>query len=188
MAELLIRVINHLIAGESWASERLQKFAGRQLEIVGTPLPLCWRVGEDGLFLPGAPDVEPAVTLTLPDDFAARWLVDRDSLFSAVRIAGAADLAETLGMVFRHLRWDAEADLAPWIGDIAARRLVMTGQSFVAWQSRATSNLVGNLAEYATEEADWLAPKAAVRAFVHEVDTLRDDVARLEKRLKKLQP
>jgi ubiquinone biosynthesis protein UbiJ len=187
---LLVRALNHLIGGEPWAGERLRAFAGKTVTIAGGPFPMHLAVTADGLFavadVAGELESEAAVTITLPADFAARLLVDRSSLFAAAKLAGSADFAETLAFVFRNLRWDAEDDLAQWVGDIAARRLVQAGKSLHARQTQAVSNLAANVAEYATEDADWLAPPRELQAFGEAVNALRDDVARLEKRLQRL--
>ena len=184
---LLVRVLNHLIVGEAWAGERLRGFAGQRLAIAGGPFPILLAVTADGLFeVADMAAAEPAVTITLPADFAARLLVDRNSLFAAAKLSGSADFAETLAFVFRNLHWDAEEDLANFVGDIAAHRLVQAGQSAFAWQKRAAGNLASNVAEYATEEAGLLAAPRDVQAFGAAVSTLRDDVARLEKRLQRL--
>jgi len=186
LSRLLVRLLNHLLASESWATLRLRPFAGQQLAIAGGPLPIYLQVTEHGLF--GALEAveSPAVTITLPADFPARLLVDRGSLFASARLAGSADFAETLAFVFRNLQWDAEDDLSRFVGDIAARRLVQAGKSFQAWQGQAAENALLNLAEYATEDSDWLASPREQQAFGDAVSQLRDDVARLEKRLQRL--
>lgn len=183
---LLVPALNHLLAGEPWAAERLHAFAGQRLAIVGGPFPVQLGVTSAGLFETSEGSGEPAVTITLPPDFPARLLVDRGSLLAAAKLAGSADFAETLAFVFRNLRWDVEDDLANYVGDIAARRLVQAGKAVHAWQSRAVGNLVSNVAEFATEDSDWLAPPRELQAFAQAVNILRDDVARLEKRLQRL--
>ena len=183
---LLVRALNHLVAGESWASERLRGFAGQQVMIAGGPFPVHLGVTGEGLFEVSGSAGEPAVTITLPVDFPARLLLDRDGLFAAAKLAGSADFAETLAFVFRNLRWDAEDDLAGWVGDIPARRLLQAARSLHAWQKAALANLASNAAEFATEDSDLLAAKGDLQTFGEAVSTLRDDVARLEKRLQRL--
>jgi ubiquinone biosynthesis protein UbiJ len=183
---LLVRALNHLVVAEPWASERLRGFAGKRVLIAGGPFPVHLGVTPDGEFEVAESASEPAVTITLPVDFPARLLLDRDGLFAAAKLAGSADFAETLAFVFRNLRWDAEDDLAKWVGDIPARRLVQAGRAAHAWQKAALANLAGNVAEFATEDSDLLAAPRDLQAFGEAVSTLRDDVARLEKRLQRL--
>ncbi|MBK8119690.1 MAG: hypothetical protein IPK39_11305 [Sulfuritalea sp.] len=104
----------------------------------------------------------------------------------AARIEGSAEFAEALGFVIRNLRWDAEEDLSKIVGDIAARRMVSSTREFAAWQKQAARNFAENLAEYFTEEQPLIAGRIAIADFTADIDRLRDDVARLEKRLQRL--
>ncbi len=85
--------------------------------------------------------------------------------------------------LFRHLRWDIEEDLSRVFGDVLAHRMVEQGRLFAAWNREAAEKLAQNLAEYWIEEQPLLAPAAPVRQFLSDVDQLRDDLARLEKRI-----
>lgn len=104
----------------------------------------------------------------------------------AAHIEGSAEFAEALGFVIRNLRWDAEEDLSKVVGDIAAHRMVSTTREFAAWQQQAARNFGENLAEYFTEEQPLIARRIAITDFSADIDRLRDDVARLEKRLQRL--
>jgi hypothetical protein len=76
----------------------------------------------------------------LPDD-APLIRADRSaSLFSAATISGSADLAETLGFVFRNLRWDIEHDLSRVLGDIVPGEPA-AGKGLAQWQLAAARNL-----------------------------------------------
>jgi len=103
-----------------------------------------------------------------------------------VAIEGSADLASTVDYLFRNLTWDFEEDLSRVFGDVVAHRLASGGRAFAAWQREAVLRLAENLAEYWTEEQPLLARPADVEDFCRNVDTLRDDVARLEKRVERL--
>jgi ubiquinone biosynthesis accessory factor UbiJ len=108
------------------------------------------------------------------------------ALFAGIRLAGSADIAEALAFVFRNLRWDVEEDLARFVGDIPARRLSLLGQSSWLGNRRNGSPLTANLAEYVSEEAQFVVPAREVSGFASEIDRLRDDLARLEKRVQRL--
>jgi ubiquinone biosynthesis protein UbiJ len=131
--------------------------------------------------------VEATVSIGLPDDAVIRVLTDPPSLFSAATISGSADLAETLGFVFRNLRWDIEHDLSRVTGDIAAQRIFQVAKGLLQWQWRAARNLALGMTEYLTEEERAIARRGDVEQFCSEVDALRDDCARVEKRLLRLE-
>lgn len=183
---LLLVPLNHLIAQAPWASERLSRHAGARVAIVAGPLTLRLTIDGSGLLQAADAVAEPDVRIELPDDFAVRALTDRSKLMSGARLSGAADVAETLAFVFRNLRWDAEGDLAAAIGDIPARRLSMAAGALARNAREGLARLGANFAEYASNEGELLADPTAVGDFVSAVDALRDDLARLDKRVERL--
>lgn len=182
-----LTAINHLLAGEDWARERLAPFAGRTARFEFGALTLPLAIGADGLFVAGERDAPADVTITLPADAPLRVLTDRASLFTAAQLSGSAQLAENLGFVFRNLRWDVEADLAPLVGDIAAHRLVAAGGQLARWQRQQAVNLAANLAEYFTEENPSIARSRDVTGFCAQVAGVADETARLEARIAALE-
>jgi ubiquinone biosynthesis protein UbiJ len=106
--------------------------------------------------------------------------------FAAARLSGSAEFAETVAFVFRNLRWDVEADLAAVIGDIPAHRSFAAIQNFIALQKRSVTNLGRNFKEFLTEDSQQLVAQRDISAFSQSVEMLRDDLARLEKRISKL--
>ncbi len=189
-----IRLINHLIADEDWARERLRPFAGQRARVELGLLALPLVVGADGLFVVERQDqseaaeaVPPEVTITLAADAPLRALTGSSSLLAAAKISGAADFAEALAFVFRNLSWDAENDLAFFVGDIAARRLVAGGKDLLAWQREQARNLALNIAEYLTEEQPAIASARRVSAFCAEVGAAAAATAKLEQRIGRLE-
>ncbi len=178
--------VNHLLGHAGWAREKLAPFAGHAAQIKMPPFEAAFLVGADGLLSTPPPDAELEVSISLPPTTALLALQGKDAVMRAARIEGSAEFAETLGFVIRNLRWDAEEDLSRLVGDIAAHRIVKGGKEFAAWQQQAAQNVAANLAEYFTEEQPLIARQADISAFAGDVDRLRDDVARLEKRLQRL--
>ncbi len=185
--ETLVRVLNHLIQSAPWAADRLRPFAGQQLRIEGGPLPFMLAIAADGHMASPDEDNEPAVTITLPSDFPVLLVVDRKKILANARLSGSADFAEALAFVFRNLEWDIEADLANVVGDIAAHRLVRAGRDLHHWQVDAHQRLGENISEYLIEEKRLIATPVDIQEFSGAVATLRDDVARLEKRIRTLE-
>jgi ubiquinone biosynthesis protein UbiJ len=185
--ELLVsRALNHLIRAESWAQARLVGHSGAQIRMDAGPFNLSLGIDQQGLFHAGDKRGEPDVRISLPSDMPFRLLGGRDSLFSSVRLGGSADIAESLAFVLRNLRWDAEADLAQVLGDIPARRLALLAASLAQAMQNALGRGAANFAEYAVEESGLLAASRDLNAFGSGVNQLRDDVARLEKRISRL--
>jgi len=186
LVDIFVPLLNHLLAREDWARQRLKPYSAQTAHIEGGPLQLMMTVDELGAFRPGKPEEVAAVTITLPSDAPFRMLSDPSSIFGAARITGAANFAETLAFVFRNLRWDYEADLAGIIGDIPAHRVSRLLAEGVAWQRSAARKLGLNAAEFATEESGLVTSARDLARFSQDVDQLRDDAARLEKRISRL--
>ncbi len=182
----LMAAVNHLLAQAAWAREKLAPFAGHAAQIKLPPFEAAFLIGEDGHISAPAAEAELEVSISLPATTPLLALQGKDAVMRAARIEGSAEFAETLGFVIRNLRWDAEEDLSTVIGDIAAHRIVAGTREFAAWQQQAAQNFAENFAEYFTEEQPLIARRDAIADFSADIDRLRDDVARLEKRLQRL--
>ncbi|HEY8856664.1 MAG TPA: hypothetical protein VIM43_04820, partial [Rugosibacter sp.] len=71
-------------------------------------------------------------------------------------------------------------------GDIVSHRLVAGAHIFSANQKKRAMNLAENVSEYLIEEQPTLVRRIAITDFSADVHKLRDDMARLEKRLHRL--
>ncbi|MCM8612370.1 hypothetical protein [Accumulibacter sp.] len=194
IAPVVLPFANHLLETDDWARERLAAFVGKSASLrLGGREFLRVVIDERGLLQRDAAGTSATVatvatvSIELPADTPARLLGDRAAVFAAATIAGSADLAQTLSQVFGNLRWDIEEDLSQLVGDIAARRGLQLAGHVARWHWQATSRLAGAVAEYLTEEAAEIASRRDIQGFCDEVDLLRDDLARLEKRLSRLE-
>lgn len=182
-----LRFANHVLTGEHWARVRLKPFAGQTAHFEFGTFLIPLTITSNGLLAAGDRSTVAAVTIRLADDAPLRALSDPPALLASARIAGSADLAETLGFVFRNLRWNPEDDLARLSGDIVARRLSQGAKQFAQWHLRTAKNFALNVAEYLTEESPAIARHTDLSRFFRSVDALRDDCARFEQRLQKLE-
>ena len=176
-------LLNHLLHGAPWARQRLLAWAGHTVSIKLFPLRLTLTVTAAGTFAAAEADAAPDAHIELSPVQAARLAMKDPAAFRNVVIEGDAQFAATLGSIFRELDWDAEADLARVVGDVAAHRLVHSTRSLHAWQRHTMDSAQQSLVEYATEEHPLLAKRHHIATFIDDVDAVRDDTARLEKRL-----
>jgi ubiquinone biosynthesis protein UbiJ len=184
---LLERSVNHLLRQSPGAAEALVRHAGASVRFDLTLKQLDFRIADDGCFSEAVVDVPDAVIRPTPALVARLPFFGRDALRLA-DYSGDPALLATLDRVFKQLAWDVEADLAPWVGDIAAHRLHTFGRDALAGVAHTFSALGHNASEYMVEEAEMMARGVDVTRFNHEVDVLADDVARLDARLKRLEP
>jgi ubiquinone biosynthesis protein UbiJ len=182
----LLAAINHLLGQAPWARQKLAPFAGHAALIRLPPFEAAFLIDAEGCLAVPEATAELEVSISLPAATPLLALQGKDEVMRAARIEGSAEFAETLGFVIRNLRWDAEEDLSGLVGDIAAHRIVGGAREFAAWQQQAARNFAENLAEYFTEEQPLIARRAAIAEFSADIDRLRDDLARLEKRVARL--
>jgi ubiquinone biosynthesis accessory factor UbiJ len=183
---LMLPFLNRLLEHEDWPRQRLSPFIGQTARIEGGPLKLALTVNENGLFSLAAQDSSPEVIISFGADAPFKLFADPGSVFTSARLSGAANFAETLAFVFRNLRWDYEGYLAGFFGDIPGRRLARLLANGAHWHRSAVQRLGTNVSEYVTEESQLLTPGREIAQFCASVDHLRDDLARLEKRLARL--
>lgn len=183
--------LNHLLEAEPWARERLAPFAAETLELRAPPLPrLRFTIAADGRLAAGPHGLEsgsePALVITLrPGAFAAA-AQGEDYLLRAIDVAGNARLASEVMFLARHLRWDVEEEVAGFIGDVAAHRLVGLAKEAAAWHADAARRIAEGFVEYAAEEKRLLVTKAELEGIAAAHVRLRDGLERLEKRIERL--
>jgi ubiquinone biosynthesis protein UbiJ len=181
-----VAAINHLLAQEAWARDALMLHAGKTALIDAGALALRLRVTADGMVDAGE---EGAANVTIRLKLADLPLMaqNRDRAFSYVKIEGDAEFANAISTLSKGLRWEAEHDLEPFIGTIAASRMVRTARDAAAAFATTHRKLAENVAEFLTEEQPVLIKPDEAEAFGSGIARLRDDVDRAAKRLAKLE-
>lgn len=178
-------LLNHLLNQRADLRAELARHAGQTARLVVLPFQLDFCVTADGLLQPG--QGEPIATVTIPPWVLPRLALHDPAAERELQISGDMPLANTVGRVLQALDWDAEADLARLIGDIPAHRLAETARNAIGDPRLLGRNLAEVSVEYLQEEARLLVARPSVAQFVREVDTLRDDAARLAKRIGRLE-
>jgi ubiquinone biosynthesis accessory factor UbiJ len=179
-------VLNRLLAAEEWARQRLAPFAGEVVELRAPPLPtLRLRVLEGGSIESGG--AEPGLTMTFKPELLVALARGEEHAMRVVDVQGNASLAAEILVLARHLRWDLEEDLSRVFGDVVAHRLAGTARAFAAWHVDAAQRVAGALVDYATEEKKVLVRRAELETLALPLAQLRDAIARLDKRLERLE-
>lgn len=179
--------INHLLAQEAWARNKLLPHAGKIACIDLHAFQLRLKVGVDGYLESADAQMSPEVTIRVKLSDLPLMAQNRERAFSYVKIEGDAEFANTLSHLSQELKWEAEADLSKIFGDIAAVRMVDGAKSVLKTVQQTHSKLQENLAEYFLEENPMLVRPAAIQGLATEVNKTRDDVERLIKRIEKLE-
>lgn len=183
----LLLIVNHLLTQEPWAQDKVRAQAGKIVAIKTGTLELRVELTGNGTVIAAANDATPHATLTFAPDLLPHILQHgMAAAAQKVHIAGEAELVAVVGDVLQHLRWDAEQDLSRLVGDIPARRLTQAAKTFAAHSEEAAQRLRENFAEYFTEENPMLVTRPQLEAHRTDLHALRDQIARLEKRMQKL--
>lgn len=178
--------VNHLLKSAAWAGERLRPHAGKTVRFNLAPFSAALTILPSGEVADAAAGSADDICLTLTPGIALRVLAAADNAWQQARVDGDTALARDILYVAQNLRWDVEEDLSRLFGDIAAHRMVQAGNDFRRWQRATADSLARSAAAYWTEEQPLIATREDVERFVHDVDALRDDVARIEKRIEQL--
>jgi len=109
------------------------------------------------------------------------------SLPPGVEVDGDAELLHRFTRLLARIGFDPAELIARYTGDGVAQRLMGGLSGLFGWGQQSAKTLTLNTAEYLREETYDLARKIDVDEWSQSIETLRDDVARLEARLKRLE-
>jgi len=182
--------VNHLLARESWARERLTPYAGKTARLVCGPVTLILLVQPDGYL--SAVDESQAqsfdVTVSVPADAVPAFVQGgQAAVMKHVKIEGDAEFATVIAKLAEHLRWEPEEDLAKLIGDGPAWRVATVARTVGDHALRTGRNLLDSVAEYLLDENPQLVRRTALEDFNAELAHARDTLARVEKRIERLE-
>jgi ubiquinone biosynthesis protein UbiJ len=136
--ERIVLLVNHVVAAEPQAMERLRVHAGQtiRIEFEGWPAmlpplsPIAFRVTPPGLVewteapVPGTPDLRVGVAVPNPALALAKLVVGERP---AISVDGDAAFASDVNWLIENLRWDIQDDLARIVGDAPAREISRFG-------------------------------------------------------------
>ena len=177
--------VNRLLDAESWARERLARFAGETIELVALPLPpLRVTIRDDGRLAAGG--ATPGLALRVGPGALLALARGEEEFLRAVEVNGNARLVQEIASLARHLRWDVEEELSRVFGDVVAHRIAGAARGFLHVQRDAARRVSGAAADFLAEEARLLVRRGEQASHASAVAELRDAVARLEKRIERL--
>ncbi len=103
-----------------------------------------------------------------------------------VQIHGDVELGQRFKQILEALEIDWEEHVSRWTGDLVAHKLGNAARALQGWGRQAATSLGRDFAEYQQEEARNLARPDDLQNFIGAVDVLRDDVERMEQRVRRL--
>ena len=114
---------------------------------------------------------------------------DRETLVlgDEVSVHGDIAMATRMQRIVARMDLDFEEALARRFGDIPAHELMRGVRGLGGWLRSAGASLLADLSEYLRHEAALTPRREEAERFAHEVDDLRDDAARLDARVVRLE-
>jgi ubiquinone biosynthesis accessory factor UbiJ len=183
---MITRFLQHITSQNQWSKTHLQPFAGKVVRFDFVLAKADLLILEDGSLAPVGETAAPNATIHIAPSLALRMMAKDDAAKIQIKIDGDTHLATEVSKILQLMRWDVEEDLSHVVGDIAASKVGKISQKTFHEAKKQSVNLAEMLAEYWQEERPILAKKRHVEQFNADVDALRSDMARFEKRLEKL--
>lgn len=186
MLEILI---NQALALDEVAKQAMAKLAGKTLliQIEGTPLKWFFVPQTDGfLQMPSSVEFPDAVISGMP--FSLLRLLSEPTLLTTgiATLSGEMQVAQAFMTIFAQLQIDWEEQLSLLVGDVAAHHIGNVTRNAQQYTQQTAQTWQQNIVEYLQEENRFLPTHPELTIFYNEVDNLRSDVARIEKRLERL--
>ncbi|MEO5702329.1 MAG: SCP2 sterol-binding domain-containing protein [Gammaproteobacteria bacterium] len=109
------------------------------------------------------------------------------ALFSGdVEISGDMELGQRFKQILDEVDIDWEELLSKVVGDVLAHQAGNAARQAREWSTRTLETLGQNFSEYQQEEVRNLPAAHEMSEFLRAVDTLRDDVERMEQRMRRI--
>ena len=187
--------LNRNISETTPARELCQRLDGKTvaIRVRDTALAMYFEISDEVLMLKAVSESDPDVVLTGslltlarmagPKDRSASEVAARDG---ALDITGDAYTAQTFQKLLGYAKPDFEEELSHVIGDTAAHSTSRLARGVAKWARGARATLGSNIREFLQEESRDVPSRYEVERFAGQVYSLRDDVARLEARIKRL--
>ena len=191
-------ILNRNIRETTPARELCDQLDGKTIavRVRDTTLAMYFKISDLVIVLATDSESEPDVVITGSLLTLARMFVPSGGAGapgeSAVRdgsldLTGDAEVAQAFQELIGYAKPDIEEELSTIVGDVASHRLGEIVRSFGDWARGARSTMGSNVREFLQEESGDLPSRYEVERFTQRVDSLRDDVARLETRVNRLE-
>jgi len=189
---MLESVINHYLALDPEMLDKLASFKGKviKLEITGINRALFLFPGNRGIQL--KTEYEGPVDTILAGSPASLFKMGLVSdvadllLKGEVEISGDTRLGHRFKNVFRQMDIDWSEPLANLVGDSVACQIQQSARSLGQWGKDTIKSVSMSSSEYLQEESRDVVTDTEIEIFNEAVDQLRDDVDRLQAKIKSL--
>lgn len=187
----IANILNRNIRETTPARELSRKLDGKTvaIRVRDTALAMYFEIGDEIVVLRTDYDSDPDVVITgslLTLAGMAGGAGDGAVRHGSLDLTGDAYTAQSFQTLLRYAKPDLEEELSTIVGDVAAHRIGEVTRGIRNWATDARATIGVNIREYLQEESGDVPSRYETERFARNVNTLRDDVARLEARLNRL--
>ena len=189
---LLEEAVNHYLALDDEALTHMESLHGKVIafEISGFGLRIHFIPGPGKIQLLARIEGEPDCVIKGSAIALAKLSATDDKseqLFGGdVEITGDTALAHRFGRILAKIDIDWEEHLSRIIGDIPAHQMGRAAHNISDWAKSSQKELEWQIGEYLQEEILATPRPEETTDFIAEIDTLRNDIDRLEARVERL--
>lgn len=190
IATTLETLLNQALRWDQPSLQALNKLSGKIIRIESSGIDISLFIENQGVIILSDYDGEVDVHISgAPVTLLGILLWQGEATLSnnpEVTISGEMNLAQQLLQLLKRLDIDWEEQLAQRLGDFPAHKLGTLFRQCQTYANTRFDNLQLNISEYLQEETRHLPSRAEMETFLNAVDTLRDDMERLEQRVQRL--
>lgn len=186
--------LNRYLALDEAATAELEALRGRTLALHVEP-PDWWLVLDfmgDRVRVAGAPEGTPEVAVHGAPRVYLRLFGEQlqrgaQAIPRGLRVEGDPELLQRFRDLVATIGFDLAEILEPYLGDVAAQRVADAAGTLLDWARHGVDALAQQGSAWLRFERGDVAGRDEVEEFIDATDALRDDAARLEARIARLE-
>lgn len=188
ISQAVEEALNRTLALDAAVPRKLVKLEGCSLalDLAGSPIRFTLRVADKRFHVdPGVTEDADAIIRGTAGSLIAMGLSENTPA-GKVEISGDAGVARQFQKLFSELDPDWEEPVTRLFGDVVGFQIAHALRRAWVWAKDAAQRFAGDATEYLVEESRVLVHPLQLEDYFEKVDDLRDDVARLERRVSDL--
>ncbi len=188
LGKLMAGALNRAVGLDPQAKRPLRRLEGRSLgiEVLGPGIKFVLEV-DDGEFVVSLDNQsEPSAWVkATPGGFLALAASQGQAGAGTMEIVGDVETGRRFQELFENLNPDFEEPFTRVFGDVVGFQVARFVKGGLDWAKQRSKNFSDDVGVYLRDESRQLVNRYEMEEFLDEVDDLRDDVARLQKRVEK---
>lgn len=179
-------LINHLLLQQPELQQALSTLTGRSLRVTALGINTDMHIRDDGFVEEPPPDNTIECHISIAASTWGKMLQGEAFGVGDVSITGDAELAMRLLPILGQLRYEPYVDASRLFGNTIASYLDNQGKQWAQTTKQVVSRFEGEVRDFMQERSAPVVSQQQWQQHSEAIDALRDDVARLQARLQRL--